>query len=76
MMMQVPENEVMDQTDLVGSLVHKQTTDFTTMISKVRECLSIFPVILLYPEKTCAYWYPSISIFGSRTVSFFCQLAM
>lgn len=34
-MMQVPENEVMNQTDLAGSFLHKQATGFTTVISKV-----------------------------------------
>uniref|UniRef100_A0ACD5XKK1 Uncharacterized protein n=1 Tax=Avena sativa TaxID=4498 RepID=A0ACD5XKK1_AVESA len=31
---EVPRNEVMEQTDLAGSLLHKQTTGFTTAISK------------------------------------------
>ncbi|KAF7042564.1 hypothetical protein CFC21_052130 [Triticum aestivum] len=34
---EVPENEVMNQTDLSGSFLHKQTTDFTTVISKGNE---------------------------------------
>ena len=53
-MMQVPENEVMNQTDLSGSFLHKQTTDFTTVMSKVSmllcECLSISARMLLYPK--------------------------
>jgi hypothetical protein len=42
MMMQVPGNEVMDQTDLSGSLVHKQTTGFMTAISKVCPSSKLF----------------------------------
>uniref|UniRef100_A0A453I5P3 Uncharacterized protein n=1 Tax=Aegilops tauschii subsp. strangulata TaxID=200361 RepID=A0A453I5P3_AEGTS len=34
---EVPENEVMNQTDLAGSFLHKQTADFTTVISKGNE---------------------------------------
>ncbi|KAM3313464.1 hypothetical protein ACQJBY_032821 [Aegilops geniculata] len=34
---EVPENEVMNQTDLAGSFLHKQTTDFKTVISKGNE---------------------------------------
>ncbi|VAI05982.1 unnamed protein product [Triticum turgidum subsp. durum] len=34
---EVPETEVMNQTDLAGSFLHKQTTDFTTVMSKGNE---------------------------------------
>lgn len=37
---QVLENEVMDQTDLAGSPLHKQTAGFTTMISKGNELIA------------------------------------
>ncbi|CAM0872981.1 unnamed protein product [Alopecurus aequalis] len=37
---EVPENEVMDQTDLAGSLLHKQSAGFTTVISKGNELIA------------------------------------
>lgn len=65
-MIQVPENEVMNQTDLSSSVLHEQTTGFTTVISKVSiyfgkqyENVCPSPRMLLYPERISAYWYPS-----------------
>ena len=80
--MQVPENEVMDQTALAGPLLHKQTSGFTAVLSKVstyfakpREYLSISARILCTPKSFC-FLLPSISIFGGKPVSIFCQFAM
>lgn len=37
---EVPEKEVMDQTDLAGSLFHNQTTSFTTVFSTGNELIA------------------------------------
>jgi hypothetical protein len=50
--MQAPENEVMDQTDLAGSLLHKQTTGPTTMTSKVNIILVNYENVLFRKDFT------------------------